>query len=48
MFNLKLEKKSYEMSFKALMVKMQRSKNQLGVKEGAQCAFPRQIGLKRT
>ena len=38
MFNLKLEKKSYEMSFKALQVKMQRSKNRQG--EGALCPLP--------
>ena len=37
MFNLKLEEKSYKMSFKALPVKIQRSKNRQG---GAQCAPP--------
>ena len=36
MFNIKLEEKSYKVSVKALLVKIQRSKNRQG---GAQCAF---------
>ena len=35
MFNIKLEERSYKMSFKALAVKIQGSKNRHG---GAQCA----------
>ena len=42
MFNLKLEKKSYKMSFKALPVTIQQSKNQQGV----HIVPPGQIGLK--
>ena len=40
MFNIKLEENSYKMSFKALPVKIQQSKNQRGG------AHPGQIGLK--
>ena len=36
MFNIKLEEKSYKMSSKALLVKMQRPKNG----QGAQCPPP--------
>ena len=46
MFNIKLEEKSYKMNFKALPVKIQRSKNQQGG-GGAMChPLPGQIGLK--
>ena len=45
MFNIKLEKKSYKMSFKALPVKIQRSKKPTkGTMWGAQS--PGHIGLK--
>ena len=37
MFNIKLEEKSYKMSFKALPVKIQRSKSRQG--GGAHCLF---------
>ena len=37
MFNIKLEEKSYKMSFKALLVKIQRSKSRQG--GGAHCLF---------
>ena len=42
MFSIKLEEKSYKMSFKALPVKKEQSKNQ----QGAQCALG-QIGLMK-
>ena len=47
MFNIKLEEKSYKMSFKALPVKMQRSKTKRG-EEGGGTIFlhPGQIGLR--
>ena len=41
MFSMKLEEKSYKMSFKALSVKIQRSKNRRGV---TVCP-PKKIGL---
>ena len=44
MFNIKLEEKSYKMSFKALPVNIQRSKTARG--GGAQCAPKRLIGLR--
>ena len=42
MFNLKLEKKSYKMSFKALPVTIQQSKN----RQWVHIVPPGQIGLK--
>ena len=42
MFNLKLEKKSYKMSFKALPVTIQQSKN----RQGVHIVPTEQIGLK--
>ena len=47
MFHIKLEKKLYKMSFKDLLVKIQRSKNRQG--EGHNVLHTReQIGLKTT
>ena len=45
MFNIKLDEKSYKMSFKALPVKLQRSNNRKRRGGGSQCAPPGQIGL---
>ena len=45
MFNIKLEEKSYKMSFKALPVKIQRSKNRQGKGQNVHPAG--QIGLKK-
>ena len=45
MFNIKLEEKSYKMSFKALPVEIQQSKNR---QEGHNMPPPRgQIGLRK-
>ena len=44
MFNIKLEEKSFKMRFKALPVKIQRSKNQQG--RSTMCPPRGQIGLK--
>ena len=46
MFNIKLEEKSHKMSFKALPVKMQQSKNRQGGTMSLPPLPPGQLGLK--
>ena len=50
MFNVKLKEKSYKMSFKALSVKIQRSKNRQGGggRGGTMCLLPKADRVKQT